>query len=249
MRALLLLLTLVLLPASVRAQPEEKPDAAAVAAEAASVSDDFCSEAAAGAATSSARAVARVSQVLAEVSEAHDATGENWLLYWRGILNACTEREERAAADFEQFLAVPDPDGLYAAQRQDAERRLRRLQVGSAGVVRAAGPSSAPGIAVGAGLLGGGAVLGGLSGWQGSVATQREADYQEGLKPWAETEQAQLDSETAGDAANGLLVGAIGLGAGGAVALVVSLATGGTPVAAVVVPIPDGLALSIGGRW
>lgn len=228
------------------------PDAASAASAAAEVADEHCSDTAADAQTKAARAVAAVAPVLAEVSEAHDATGEAWLLYWRGLLQACIDREERAILDFRAFLAEPDPDGIYAAQRQDAERRLRRLEIGASSMLRdqAGGPQPG-GLITGGALLGGGAVLGGLSGLEGSVAAQQESIYRAGLRPWSETQEAQIASEAAAGRANGLLVGAIGLGVGGAVAFAITAATAkGRPgVSAVVVPTDGGVALSIGGRW
>jgi hypothetical protein len=79
--------------------PTAAPDAGLLAQEAAAVVDEHCSDAAVAAGTQAARAVATVSDVLARVSEAHDATGQVWLLYWRGVLQQCIDREERAIED------------------------------------------------------------------------------------------------------------------------------------------------------
>lgn len=240
-------------PAAEAAEPAPKATpavtAASVAQEADAVVTEHCSDAAVADGTQAARAVATVSSVLARVSEVHDATGEPWLLYWRGVLQACIDREERAIEDLQAFLATPDPGDVNKAQREDAERRLRRLGVRVEDPSAAAAPPV--GAIVGGGLLGAGGVLGGLGAWQGARTADLTAEFAAGKRPWAETELLGFEAEETGNRATGLSAAAVGLGVGGVAAFVITAVTSktGAPVAAVVVPTSSGVALSIGGRW
>ena len=242
------LLSAVLAAGSASAQ-EPAPDAAAAAQAAAEVVDLHCASVDAGKSTESAEALVAVTPVLARVSRAHDATGETYLLYWRGVLGACVGQEERGIADLENFLASAGDDPAYAAQVREAGARLRRLT--GAPPEKAASRGAAPGIVAGAALLGTGGALGGLSAWQGQVLQDAQTEFEAGTKLWADTETVGQEGDVAAAASNGLLAAGIVSGVAGAVVIGVTAATGNPRSAAVVLmPLPQGgLALNIGGRW
>ena len=242
------LLAAVLTAGSAAAQ-EGAPDAAAAAQAAAEVVDLHCASVDAGKSTESAEALVAVTPVLARVSRAHDASGETYLLYWRGVLGACVGQEERGIADLEKFLAGVGDEPAYAAQVKEAGARLTRLT--GAPPVKATSARAAPGIVAGAALLAAGGALGGLSAWQGQLLQDAQAEFEAGTKLWADTETVGQEGDAAAAASNGLLVASIGSGVAGAVVIGVAAATGNPrSTAAVLMPLPQGgLALNIGGRW
>jgi hypothetical protein len=171
------------------------------------------------------------------------------------MLNQCLDQEDRAAADLSAFVEAAGAWPVYAEQVSEAKRRLRGLAPASVQTKQTGEPEPG-GLVLGASLLGAGAVFGGLSGWQGGIATQAQADWDAGGRPWAELEEVRLTGLDAAGARSGLLVGAIGLGLGGAVALVITATTSkpgpsraawGFPTAS---PLPDGgAAFGWAGRW
>ena len=228
--------------------PDPNPEAAAQAA--AEIVDLHCADVAAGKATASAEALAAVAPVLAQVSRVHDASGATYLLYWRGLLNACVGQEERGVEDLEAFLAGVGSDPAYAAQAKQARVRLRRLK----------GEPAAPdvpqktvgGVVAGGALLGAGGALAGLSGWQGQLLRDAQASFAAGTRPWSETDGVGQEGDDAAAASNALLVASIGSGVAGAIVIAVTAATGRDQpaVGAALVPLPTGgVALHIGGRW
>ncbi len=233
----------------------ETPTAVEVAERAATAHEAHCSDVAAGKATAAAEALARVGPVLAEVSRSYDASGEPFLLYWRGMLNQCLDQEDRAASDLAAFVKAAAAWPVYAEQVTEAKRRLRGLLPATGTTKNAAGPAPG-GIVAGASLLGAGAVFGGLSGWQGSKSAVAQADWDAGLQPYDDLATIQQDGQDAADASNGLLAGAIGFGLGGLAAFVITASTSGSnsPRAASALPtawpLPDGgAALGLVGRW
>mgnify|MGYP006928213244 CR=1 FL=1 len=224
-------------------------DIAQAAAQAAStVADAHCADVAAGQATQFAEALAEVTPALRDVSQAFDATKKVYLLYWRGLLSACVGQEERAIQDLQAFVAGVDDRPSFAAQVEDAQRRLQRL----GGVQTVQGPPrNAGGFVAGVALVGAGGALGGLSGWQGQLAQDGQAEFNAGARDWAETDAIGQEAESNANASNALLGAGIGSGVAGAVVLAVAAATGKVvATTAVLVPLPEGgLALRIGGRW
>ena len=218
------------LPSSAAAQGEPGASAAAdrpqnpgawaawAAEQAAAVLDEHCSDVAAGRATESARALAAVAPMLEEVSAAHDATGLPYLRFWRGRLNLCLDRQDRAREDLVAFLEVASSDPAYRPQVRFAGTLLRRLGAGRS--------DSGLGIAAGIGLLGAGVALGGLAAWQGEVAKSRRAAYAAGVRSWEETAEIGKSAERA-RLASGVLAGlAAGSATGGVLTLIVSAARG-----------------------
>lgn len=231
------------------AAANEASEAQRAAEAAAEVVDRHCADVVAGRATESAEAVAAVSLVLAQVSRAHDAGGVAYLLYWRGLLNACVGLEERGVEDLQAFLAGVRDDPAYAAQATEARARLRRLTRGVGGDDDAL--QVAPGIVLGGALLGAGGTLAGLSGWQGQVTAERQIACEAGTRTWTATDTIRQEGEAAAGASNALLAASIGSGVAGAVVIAVAAATGRRAgQAAVLVPLPEGgVALQVGGCW
>lgn len=223
--------------------------ASAAAVGASEVLEAHCADVAAGRATESAEALGAVSPALTEVSSAHDATGEAFLLYWRGRLNLCLDREERAREDLEAFVEQASDDASYAPQLAQARQQLRRL-----GRVGQAPPKvRTPGAAVagGAALLGSGA-LAGLSAWQWTEAEARAEEYLDGQRPYSESE-AIADAARSAQTGSAVLVGsAVGAGLGGVVSLLLSTLAPNEDAALAVMASPTprgGLAVALGGTW
>lgn len=235
------------------AAASEPAPASRVAAEAAAETADLhCADVTTGAATESAEALAAVSLVLAQVSRAHDASGATYLLYWRGLLNACVGLEERSVEDLSAFLAGVGDDAAYAAQVEHARGRLRRLR-GELNA-RSAPPRAVFGVVFGGVLLGAGGTLAGLSGWQGQATRDAQAAFASGTRPWVDTDTIAQQGEDAAATSNALAGASIGTGVAGAVVIVVAAATASTgatvPAVAVLVPRSEGgVCLQVGGRW
>jgi hypothetical protein len=237
------LLFLLAIPAAVHAEELSAVDAAERAA---STHEAWCSDVAAARSTTSFEASAAVSAVLAEVSRAYDRTPEVWLLYWRGLLAACAEREERAIDDLSAFAAAADGDPALADQVTDARRRLRRLMGGSPAPAPAPPP---PAIAIGVGLFAGGAAFAGLSGWQASEVQRHQVGFEESELAWAARVTTWAEpGEQAAVASNALLGAAIGVGVGGVATMVLSSLVGGR-VGVAVAPTEQGVAVVVGGTW
>ena len=231
-------------------EPADAPSPEATAQAAAEVVDLHCAEVAAGKATASAEALAAVAPVLAQVSRVHDASGATYLLYWRGLLNACVGQEERGIEDLEAFLAGVGNQPAYAAQVQQARVRLRRLK--GEPPAPSVAPQTVGGVVAGGALLGASGALAGLSGWQGQLLRDAQASFAAGTRPWSETDEFGQEGDDAAAASNALLAASIGSGVAGAVVIAVTAATGkGQPaVGAALVPLPTGgMAFQLGGRW
>lgn len=229
---------------------------AVAAVRAADAHDRWCSDVHVGKATAAAEAVAKVGPVLVEVSRVYDQTGAGFLLYWRGMLNHCLNQEERAVADLQAFVALAGDQAVYVEQVREARRRLR----GRARVSSSSAPAPSPvGVVAGASLLAAGGVLGGLSGWQGGLVSQAQADWDAGRRPYADLAADMAAGQEAVGAANGLLVGAVACGVGGALSFVITAATAGSSAGGSKVttspqilgwPLPEGgAALGVVGRW
>jgi hypothetical protein len=227
-----------------------EPDATAIAARASEAHERLCSDVAAAQSTKSFEASAEVSAVLAEVSRTYDRTPEPWLLYWRGLLAGCAEREERAIEDLKAFVVWAADEPSLASQVQDAKRRLRRYGIPDPTLPERGASSAAPGIAVGAGLLGAGGALGALAGWQASILSTQQENFEQSTLPWDErvAEYGEPGQRTA-SRTNGLLSVGIGCGVGGAVALAITAATGKRGPGVAVLPTEGGAVVSFGGQW
>ncbi|HCP47957.1 MAG TPA: hypothetical protein DIU15_18095 [Deltaproteobacteria bacterium] len=223
---------------------------AAAALKAAEVLDEHCADVAAGKATESAQALSTVGPVLAEVSAAHDASGAPYLLYWRGRLNLCLDREARAEEDLSLFLEAVGEDPAYRTQTQQAMSLLRRTaRANKPAGLRIQRPEAAVAGVVALSL---GGVFGGLSAWQWSVASTKQQQYLEGGVPWSQTDQLGHESSDAQDRHRALL----GLSLGSSVAGIVSLALSTlTPkgaarsTAGTVAPLPGGVVVGLETRW
>lgn len=234
------------------APADEAPSADVAALHAAEILDEHCADVASGSDTESAQALSAVGPVLAEVSAAHDAMQLPYLLFWRGRLNLCLDREDRGRQDLEAFLELAAADPAHTAQARQARKLVRRLERSGRPQVRVQTPGAA---VVGGVLIGAGGLLGVLSGQQWQVGTDQRADYVAGQRDWAET-QALGEEVLATQTRSRILLGsAVGAGVGGVMAFVLSTVTPRTqakapPTAATLVPLPEGgVALEVWGRW
>jgi len=117
----------------------------------------YCAEAATKENTEVAKALNEIMPVFVQVSEVYDATQEEFLLYWRGVLQECIGKEELAQQDLNAFLASKKASGDFPDLALDAQRRLRRMQRAAVrGASRARYDEKPPLLLLG---LGGGASL------------------------------------------------------------------------------------------
>ena len=251
MRIAVLLSILVALPSTAGAQSAAEE----VAAKASQAHDTHCAEVAGttdeGAA---ALAIGQVSAVWAEVTQVYEATGETWLMYWRGVLAQCLRQDDRAAEALVEFVESDTAAKGLAAMARDARKRLGRLLPDyvppkperppptpddrqrasrtAGGILLALG---AAGAGVGSGV-GFGQVSATRSVAEGALHTRAEAD--------ALIVQG-----------NGQVGAGVGLGVGAGVAAVASIAAfaakGSVKVEVAVVPVPltSGVVIAVGGRW
>jgi hypothetical protein len=118
----------------------------------------YCAEAATEKNTEVAKALNEIMPVFVQVSEVYDATGEDFLLYWRGVLQECIGRADLANQDLDAFLASEQAVASFPDLASDARRRLRRMRSAAArGAISARGQDKAPlfllGFAGGYGLV------------------------------------------------------------------------------------------------
>lgn len=236
-----LLLLLLATPAAA-----DELSAVAAAESASTAHERWCSDVAAARSTRSFEASAEVSAVLADVSRAYDREPVVWLLYWRGLLAACAEREERAIEDLQTFIATAEGEASLTTQLEDARRRLRRLQLGGAPKVQSAPPT----LGLGIGLLAGGGVLGGFAGWQGAEFSRNQDSFRSSTLPWSERVATYaVPGEQAATASNALLGTSIGMAVGGGATLALTAALGEKAPGVAVVPSDRGWLLTWAGRW
>ena len=161
------LLLLLALPSVASAQAITPVEAAKAAYQ---VNEEHCAATVDDRTTVAAEALARATEVYADVSATYDASPEPYLLYWRGVLALCIGQDQRGLNDLIAFL---DTEGIAASatdQYRDARRRVRIVQrqaLTSAGVWD---PHPWPLLAFG---LGGGVLgtLGGEDSAYGALAT------------------------------------------------------------------------------
>ena len=120
-----LVLALSLVPCSLGVARAGEAEDAALATHA--VRQKYCAEAATEKNTAVAKALAEIMPVFVQVSEVYDATQEEFLLYWRGVLQECIGKEELAQQDLQAFIASKAA-GAFPDLATDASRRLRRMR-------------------------------------------------------------------------------------------------------------------------
>lgn len=153
MRAFPLLVAVAALLSSSQARSAElTPDEAALRAY--NVREEHCADLASATDTSSkARRLEEVAPVYADLSEVYDATGEVFLLWWRGVLAQCVEWDQNAIEDFSAFVSDEQARIDYPDMHREARIRLRRMGVSPRDLQRAAGVTTEPRFYIG---LGGG---------------------------------------------------------------------------------------------
>jgi hypothetical protein len=213
-------LILLLLAGTARAD-----DGTDVAKRAAETADTYCVDNASGNVQIAANALIPVGGSWAEVDEAWQASREASLLYWRGRLAQCLEKDERALADFAAFIEAKADDPDYVQQVEDARRRMRFLHVGDVEEAPAGpGVATRAGIGIGVGLGGAAGALTGLGIWQHTTANAAIQRYQSGDLTRGQFADVRTEIDQSGAAANALLGVSAGLAAGAVVAIVASAA-------------------------
>lgn len=208
--------------------------------------DAHCSDAAQADVTLAAESVAQVSAVWAELSKAYESSPQPFLLYWRGILGQCLDQEDKAEADLQAFVAEAGDDPALRTQVNDAGRRLRFLAARRRGGV----DPKAPGIVAGISLGAVGGLFGGLSGWRWAEAVAVGAEIHRGDHIGNDLATYASRGDEAARSSHAFAATGASLGVAALVTWAITGATGGSaPIAAAVTPRPDGLTLSLGGRW
>ncbi len=168
-------------PASDDSQ-ETTENSESLALEAARVQGEHCADAASNRKTEGLRSISTVSNTWVRVSEQYDRSGDNYLLYWRGVLAQCMDQESRAYDDLKGFLEQVGDSSLWAGLVRDARRRIRLLErkTGAAGggAARASlrNPRPVTGLLLGGSLAATSAAFGiaGAVFWQSSQDTAND---------------------------------------------------------------------------
>ena len=69
-----------------------------------------------------------VGETWGEVDARHEATGEVYWLYWRGLMAECLGQYDQAQGDLHAFLDAHGETPAYAELVKDARRRVTRIQ-------------------------------------------------------------------------------------------------------------------------
>ena len=245
---------LILMPAGAAAE-----DAQALALEASEVLQAHCADAGGLDIGAAADSIAIVGPVWAKLDAALTETRKVYLLYWRGVLAQCLDKEEMAIRDLEGFVAARASDPSYQGQVKDASRRLRILRRRNSGGGQ--GSEAGP-FVLGGTLLGIGGLFGALSGWQAATADSKYVAYHSGDYTRGSFPELYREGEEATIAANAFIGAAVGSGTAGLVSLIVGAAAAGRMRTAQLGPmlphpalsfLPAGersvVGLSINGRW
>lgn len=192
-----------------------------------------------------AEALAQVSQHWAEVDRVYRDGGTLYLLYWRGVLAQCLGQEDRALPDLQRFASAATDVSRLAGMREDAVRRVRRLEQ-----KETSGPAPAGIAAIGGGLAAGAAVAGisGAVSLSDAFATGEtivaEAHSSSELGLLVDEGDRQANTGMALLAVAGVLAAASGVSFG-----LAANAGSRSRAAVLVAPTRGGLALVIGGTW
>ena len=234
------------------------PSSEQLAIEAAQVQSEHCANAASRLDTSGARSISIVSDTWVRVSERYDQSGESYLLYWRGVLAQCMDKEDFALQDLENFISRSEGNALWATLIKDAKRRIRQLsrKTDNTRPNRPAAPApndAILGIVLGASLAAAsaGSGIAAASWWSRS---QEKADLiralpQDQRQDLLATEEYE-DGNQSWRISSALTVAAIGLGAGAMVSFLVTAGKGASATASVpppvLIPTRSGAVLSWG---
>ena len=252
---LLLMVIISLAPASVGAQSAVER----VAERATTAHDTYCAEVAATEnAGDAAQALVEVGEAWAEVARVQEATGNEWLLYWVGVLARCLSQDDRAAEALIAFLESDTATEGLPAMEQDARKRLMRLRpdyLPPNSLDPEALPTT-PDQRRRSGQIAGGVVLaiGAAGAGTGSAAGFAGLAETHSTLTTATHSRAEVDGLLArGD---GQAVAGIGLAAGATAAIVASIAAIAdaskapqVQVGVLAAPLASGVALTVGGRW
>ncbi len=253
MRIALPIALLLLLAPAVRAG--QIPEQQWAAVQAADAHGKFCAEGVDQTIGSAGSGLAQVAEVWASLDGMPERTGATGLLYWRGLLAECLNRQDHAIRDLSRFLELHQADTTWVEPAHDAIRRLQRM-----GVAAEAGPSKPPvgrivGVALG-GLQGVGAgAMAALAGVRAGHRQEAETLYLSGNLSTADFAIVDQQGQDATRDVNGFSAAAAGLSAGAITTTLLSALApesgAGTVhrVSALGFVGPQGAWLGIGGRW
>ncbi len=222
--------------------------------------EEHCSDVGTLNVTKAAASVTQVATVWQQVSEAYEAEGVSYILYWRGMLAQCLGYDDKAVSDLSAFIKSDAERTESAGMLADARRRLNFLMRGTS-----ARPPPPPAAVLGVGFLVGSGVFGALTISQGVQVLGNDQAFKSESHD-AAGRQALLDERAPLVAAtNGLGAAAIGCLTASLVSFGVHLATSKRKVSVSgsmsrQQPVPKlsigvgptrdgGLAIGIGGRW
>ena len=238
---------------------KKAPSSEQLAIEAAQVQGEHCANAASRLDTSGARSISIVSDTWVRVSERYDQSGESYLLYWRGVLAQCMDKEDFALQDLENFISRSEGNALWATLIKDATRRTRQLSRKTGRTTtttrsQAPAPSSAVlGVVLGASLAGASAGCGiaGADFWnQSQIKAEQIRELEQDQRQVLEATQQYQEGDSAWRTSSVLTVAAIGLGAGAMVSFLVTAGNGASATASipppVLIPTSTGAVLSWG---
>ena len=122
--------------------------------------------------TKAAASVAQVATVWQQVSEAYEAEGVTYILYWRGMLAQCLGYDDKAISDLSAFIKSDAERAESGGMIADARRRLNFLMRGTS-----ARPPPPPAAALGVGFLVGSGVFGALTISQGVQVEDNDDEF------------------------------------------------------------------------
>lgn len=251
------LMMLAAAPAAAQEASEGPVDVNAAALVASSVHEEHCADTRGNDTSVFGAALAATSAAFVEIDKAYAATQDPSLLYWRGLLALCINREDAGAADLTSFLEGVGDDKAYTGQIKDAQRRLRRVQLSQRSSGAPAAIPNAGGVAATLGLGIGAGTLGGLTAWSSSELEHLQSQLANGELRTEAIDQALIDGPTYETRANALIGATAGVGAGALIAGVItaltadrdgSTASWSAPSVAAV-PTRGGVQIVVGGAW
>ncbi len=237
----------IVTPAAAQDTDVLSPEEAALLAS--RVQAEVCADVAASNPETQAAAMMLAAPAWGQVSAAYRTHGKAYLLYWRGLLAECLDKEDQAATDYAAFVDAMGSDSAYASQTKDARRRLRRLLPSTSGAqssVGSEGSGLGPGIVLGG--VGGATAVFGAGMHFASYAT---ADFDANAGTYGGSTEDYQQTLGLNRAGFGLLVGGAAAAATG---VIVAIASGSRRqaaaprVGAAVLASRDGVVFVIGGE-
>ncbi len=232
------------------------PDPSVVASQAFEVVQEYCAQTSMNNVTAAAKAVSEVTDIWDRVNLALRSTRKVYLLYWRGVLAQCLNREDAALSDLHEFMAARSDSSLFLSLVEDARRRVRRLErkpgMGGTNLKR----RRAGLIALGAGFSAGAVTFGVLGGWQWQQGLETQTLLTDVVHERADILSLKSQMEGHAQATTGLVSLAIGMGVASTATWIVTAVSSGSPSGRLsqipipsVMPLEQGAVVSWGVQW